>query len=127
MKFLVLFPLLLASYGICFGLMNDKATWLTGPLRKLRLRVKPEGDEEEPSESTFFDRMLRCPYCTGFHTGWMSWLASVAVVGLWVPLGETSQEMVYGVLGNVMCLGLFAFASSAFCYLADTGAQWLER
>jgi len=127
MKLLTLIPLLLASYGLCFGFMNDKASWITGPLRKIRFRVRQEGDEDEPVETTFFDRMLRCPYCTGFHTGWMSWLASVAVVGWWVPLGKTTEELILGVLGNVVCLGLFAFASSAFCYLVDTGAQWLER
>jgi len=127
MKFLLLVPLLLTSYGLCFGLMNDKASWFTDPLRKLRLRVKVGGDEDEKVESTFFDRMLRCPYCTGFHTGWMTWLASVAVVGWWVPVGGSTEGIIYGVLGNVVCVGLYAFASSAFCYLVDTGAQRLER
>jgi len=120
MQLVLLFPLLLASYGVCFGLMNDKASWFTDPLRKLRFRVQ----KVEETETTFFERMLHCPYCTGFHTGWMSWVVSLGVVGLWVPVGGS---VIYGIIGNVVCVGLFAFSSAAFCYLVDTGAQRLER
>ena len=98
--------LLLASYGLCFGLMNDKVTWATSPLRKIPL-FKKEGQ-------TWFDRMLICPYCTGFHTGWILWLASS--LPLTDPNGETAVEGL-----------LFAFASSAFCYAIDAVVQWFER
>lgn len=123
--YFVLFALL-ASYGLCFGLMNDKARWLTDRLRALRIRVRNEGDEGQPDETTFFGRMLHCPYCTGFHTGWMVWLVAVAVAGWPVPVEWATEEVAFGVAANVGALVLFAFASSAFCYLADTGAQWLE-
>jgi len=116
---------MLASYGLCFGLMNDKARWLTDRLRALRIRVRRQG--EDPSEeTTLFDRMLRCPYCTGFHTGWMTWLGFIAAMGLPISVGGTTAEIVWGIVGNVARIVIFAFASSAFCYLADTGAQWLE-
>jgi hypothetical protein len=120
---LTLVPLMLASYGLCFGLMNDKAKWLTDRLRKLRIRVQ---NEEEADETTFFDRMFHCPYCTGFHTGWTTWLASLAVIGPTIPVGDTPEEIACGVGANIVCAVLFAFASSAFCYLVDVGAQWLE-
>lgn len=102
--------MLIASYGVCFGLMNDKAEFLTDALRKLPLFKNESGD-------TFFQRLLRCPYCTGFHTGWMIWLIANAKTlsacnGDWVPL-----------LSEVV---IFSFASSAFCYVLDTAAQKLE-
>jgi hypothetical protein len=97
--------LLLASYGICFGLMNDKIKWVTFPLRKIPL-LKREG-------RTWFDRMLICPYCTGFHTGWMVWLgASLPINGFGVP--------------DFLGVLLFAFASSTFCYALDAVVQWFE-
>ena len=95
--------MLIAAYGICFGLMNDKAEFLTDALRKLPLFKNEEGH-------TFFQRLLRCPYCTGFHAGWMVSLASCN--GDWVTL-----------LSEVV---IFSFASSASCYFIDTAAQKLE-
>lgn len=102
--------MLIASYGICFGLMNDKAEFLTDALRKLPLFKNEAGD-------TFFQRLLRCPYCTGFHTGWMVWLIAnaktlAACNGDWATL-----------LSDAV---IFSFASSASCYLIDTAAQKLE-
>lgn len=103
--------LLLASYGMCFGLMNDKAAWLTDRMRAIPFRPLGEGDER----TTFFDRMLRCPYCTGFHTGW-----AVALVSLPVHGGS------YTPVGAACSVVLLAFASAAFCYIADTVSQWVE-
>ena len=57
----VIFLLFMASYGLCFGLQN-KATFLHG-------------------KWGFLDRMFDCPFCTGFHCGWLSWLAGWGVVG----------------------------------------------
>lgn len=105
--------LLLASYGVCFGLMNDKAKMLTDLLKRLPLFRDANGQ-------TFFARMLVCPYCTGFHTGWMVWLAvmlpMVAADFDWWDLAEIIPD-----------LALFAFASSAFCYAIDSVIQWFER
>lgn len=56
----------LASYGICFGLVN-KVTFLR--------RVE------------FLDRMLDCSYCTGFHAGWITSLIMVPLTGFaWASL-----------------------------------------
>lgn len=103
--------LLLASYGLCFGLMNDKAKRLTDLLKRIPLFPVEE-------EGYWFERMLQCPYCIGFHTGWMVWamavLPSLMVAGTLEPFhgGEVAA---------------FAFASSAFCYAVDTILQWFER
>lgn len=100
---------LFAAYGICFGVMNDKAPLLPA-LRSLPLFPDKDG-------RTFFTRMFACPYCTGFHAGWSAWLLLrlpdiLAGAGTW-PV----------VVGDLL---VHAFAASAFCYVADTAAQWLE-
>lgn len=96
---------LVASYGICFGLMNDKASFITRPLKRLPLFPDGEG-------KTFFSRMLSCPYCTGFHAGWITWLL------MSLPK-DLSPQVFSGIL-------LHAFAASAFCYLADITAEMIE-
>lgn len=113
MEFLLL---LLAAYGITFGLMNQKVPFLTDRLKALSFRVE-KTDEES---TTFFQRMLVCPYCTGFHAGWLAWLL------LRLPEHAfqvfTPESLVRAVTELLAC----AFASSAFCYLIDTAAQYLE-
>lgn len=84
---------LLLAYGLCFGLMNK-----IDLLRKV----------------AFFDRMLSCSYCTGFHAGWIAWVLTRAVHGL----PTTSQEALTPIL--------WAFASSAVCYLLDAASQAVE-
>ena len=104
------FRFLCAAYGVCFGLMNDKAPFLP-LLRKLPLFPDKDGQ-------TFFSRMFGCPYCTGFHAGWLVW----AVTRL--------QEHLAMETGWVLTLGdalAHAFAASAFCYVADIVAQWVEE
>ena len=61
------------------------------------------------------DSMLACSYCTGYHAGWITLLLSKLIEG---PL-ELS-------LGLIVELTLFAFASSAFCYIMDCASAWLE-
>ena len=109
---------LLASYGICFGLMNDKAKPLTDRLRGIRIRVR-KTDEEE---TTFFSRMFHCPYCTGFHCGWLVWLLRCAEGGQF-PVAGTME---WAVGGNVASVLLAAFAAAVFCYVVDTATQWFE-
>ena len=60
------FLLLIAAYGVCFGLMNEKVAILNRVLYALPLFRREDGN--------FFRRMFRCSYCTGFHAGWMVWL-----------------------------------------------------
>ena len=99
---------LLAAYGLCFGLMNDKAAWFTRLLRRI-----PVGADE--SGRNLFARMLECPYCTGFHTGYIAW----AVVNAQALVTAPS----WGMVGQAVAT---AFASSATCYLLDITAEWLE-
>lgn len=91
--------LLLATYGVCFGLMNDKVpvVW--------RLR------ESWP----FLNRMLSCSYCTGFHAGWAVQVVAWGVQG-WPP--SLMEGVVVGV-GH-------GFAGAAFCYLAESVARWVD-
>lgn len=86
---------LLVAYGICFGLMN-KVEFLR------RVSV--------------LDRLLDCAYCTGFHCGWVTWLA-MAVAGRQMP--EEGWANLLGVL-------VWGFASAAFCYIVDATVQWFE-
>jgi len=105
-----IFVLILASYGLTFGLMNDKAKLLTDLLKKIPLFVR--------EDRTFFDRMFVCPYCTGFHTGWMVYLLAE------VPGFVSGQAFDLSIgLGAA----LFALASSTSCYALDVAIQWFER
>lgn len=99
---------IVAAYGMCFGLMNDKVQFLTDALQKIPLFRDDEG-------KTFFTRMFECPYCTGFHTGWISW-------ALFILPGKGGFSPL-----DVWEAFLFAFASSAFSYGVDTAIARLER
>lgn len=90
---------LLASYGLCFGLMNEKVEAVNKFLYWLPIRRTEEGN--------LFERMFRCSYCTGFHTGWICCLL----------LGDVTLS---GIL-------LFSFASSAFCFIVDSLLIRIER
>jgi len=94
---------LLAAYGICFGLMNEKLEYVNRMLYKIPLRRDPY------QETNLFSRMTECAYCTGFHSGWIVWL--VWRVGSDMSLTEGL---------------LFPFASSAFCYALDIFLRRLE-
>ena len=109
-EFLLLFA---ASYGLCFGLMNGKAKFLTSFLIRLQILVKGEDEEK----TTFFMRMFTCPYCTGFHTGWIAWL--LIRLSHHVSANSSISQMITEVLAT-------AFASASLCYLLDTGAQAME-
>lgn len=86
---------LLCAYGVCFGIRN-----------KLGALVK--------GASRFTDALLRCSYCTGFHSGWLTWVL------LWATsLWDVAHHM-REILG-------FSLASAAFCYLVDTLALKLEK
>jgi len=81
---------LLLAYGLAFGMMN-----------KLPVAIY----DRLPS---FFNRLLSCAYCTGFHAGWMIYLL------LW-------WDSIYWV-----SIVAWALASAAFSYLADGAIRWLE-
>lgn len=84
---------LVCAYGICFGLMNKV---------------------DFPRKVQFFDRMLSCSYCTGFHTGWIVWVLTQVLCE--APITPSSAIL-------ALC---WAFASAAFCYSADSVLQLVE-
>lgn len=100
--------ILLVAYGICFGIMNDKAKFLTDILRSIPLFKNEKG--------TLFSRMFACSYCTGFHSGWIAYLLTVPMMKEieWFP----------NVTLEAIC---YAFASAIFCYGVDVILQWFER
>jgi len=102
---------LLAAYGLCFALMNEKAPIITDLLKRIPVFRKEEG--------TFFERMFRCAYCTGFHCGWVIWC-----VGALPHFLMSSEYEVWAMVADAVP---FAFASSAFCYAIDTIIQWFEE
>jgi hypothetical protein len=67
-------------------------------------------------KTKFSDALLKCVYCTGFHAGWITWV-SLALLHHSLP----SRGLI------VPTALMWAFGSSAFCYVVDTGVRWLER
>lgn len=65
------------------------------------IRSFSSGDE------TYLQRLLSCPYCTGFHTGWITFL-----------LGGGS------LVGTEILL--FSLASAVFCYFCDSLLDYLD-
>jgi hypothetical protein len=88
--------LLLASYGVTFGL-QQKAEFLRG-------------------KHEFLDKMLDCTYCTGFHAGYLTYGLKKGLD--FAQTGKFDATLSEGVT--------FAFASSAFSYLADSAGRYLE-
>jgi hypothetical protein len=84
---------LLVAYAICFGI-RQKCRFLDG--------LHP-----------VLDNFLECPYCVGFHSGWMVWAL------VWVAEGNPP--------GGFVGAPLWALASAAFCLLLEYLADWLEN
>ncbi len=91
---------LMAVYGLTFGIQNK-----IGFLH---------------DRNAFLDALLACPYCLGFWTGWLVWGASWALQGQ--PVLATSTDPLPLVASGV----LWAFASTAWCYVLHVGIVWLE-
>jgi hypothetical protein len=93
---------LLAAYGLAFGVQN-KVSFLHGKIRVL-------------------DALLRCSYCMGFWTGWVTWGLS------WVTMG--SPIMAPSIPGNPLQMVtagfIWAMASTVFCYVLDVIIVRLE-
>ncbi len=98
--------MLLSAYGVCFGFMY-KAGFISRGLIALPIAVDDKGN-------SFFARMLVCPYCTGFHAGWMVWFIS-----------DFKPDL--EVLPALKAVLLFSMASSAFCYFIDSAIQSMEK
>ncbi len=84
-----IFIILLAAAGITFGFQHK----LVFIHKKLSI----------------VDSLLKCTYCTGFHSGWIAYL--IAKAPELVP-----QEML-----------LFAFASAIFSYALDELVKYFEE
>ncbi len=85
---------MLSCYGLCFALIN-KAKFL----RRL----------------SFFEKMLNCVYCTGFHAGWI-----ISVLAYLLCPNMVSKL-------NFGELIITSFASATFCYTLDTIIIYLEH
>ena len=88
---------LLVAYSICFGIQH-KLPFLHG-------------------RSKFTDEMLACTYCTGFHTGWITWVLT------WGAVKELPAQ---GIMLNSLSVFYWAFASAIFCYAMDALIKWAE-
>jgi hypothetical protein len=91
---LVLF--LLVAYGIGFWLQN-KVEFIRG-------------------KSAFVDKGLDCTFCTGFHSGWLSFL--VLQCGAW-----NEHTLNWRLLPQAVAFG---FAAAAFNYAFDTLVRFVE-
>ena len=87
--------MLLAFYGVTFAL---RSATLLEPLRLWLAR-----------RSRFVRDLLACPFCTGFHAGYIVY--AFAVPFPWH-------------FGDVF---IYAFASAAFSYVMETLVLWFER
>ncbi len=107
---MALFILLMAATGLWFGLSNKLPSLYSKEFLETGKPVK------------FTDRLLPCSYCTGFHCGWLTWLAWWPVTGS--PLSLATGGPLWASAG-VSCL-LWAFGCAAWCYLFDVATKWLE-
>ena len=85
---------LLLAYGIAFGSMN-KVDFFHG-------------------KSKFTDALLKCAYCTGFHSGWMAWALTRPVHGFTTSWAAPVEALCW------------AFSASVFSYGCDTVLQLAE-
>lgn len=89
------FAHLLLCYGICFALMN-KIEFLHGKI-------------------AIVDRLLKCSFCTGFHSGYISFI-----------LVSVSQNHEWSI-ASVPAALCWAFTSAASCFILDVCTQLLEK
>lgn len=117
---------LLLAYGLCYGAMNKLSqvppvTWLLQAGTKIELDEEGEPYLEPVSDSRikkflreFFGQLFTCPYCMGFHAGWVSWLLIWKTADhrlLYVEINDYSQWL---------AVGSWCLISAGFCYLVDT-------
>lgn len=123
---------LLLAYGLCFGALQKVA--MLPPLIKLRTlgqeieerEVVEKGEVVATSDSKvkaavrwLFDGLFTCPYCVGFHCGWMSWLL----------IREAEGTQLLWTEGHPVLLSVLAWSliSAGFCYVVDMLAMYLEK
>jgi hypothetical protein len=83
------------AFSVCFALMNKVEF-----LRRI----------------AFFDAMLSCSFCTGFHVGWIIFIAELVV----------RDAPVQGLKQVIVGFG-WAFGSALACYIFDLGLKLLEK
>ena len=112
------FIVILAGCGLCFWLQY-KADWLVGGIRK---RID------------FFDRMLKCGFCTGFHCGNLMYLLSWFANGVfWISLNAETfvwaeyKAQTFAYLVWLLIMPVFGFATSISCYGISVIVRFLEN
>lgn len=93
------FLTLALMYGITFSLKDAK---LLNRPREFVMKVK------------FFEDLLTCPFCTGFHSGWISFLL--------LYTGGAARALTFW-----MGLLVYGFVGAAVSYVVDVAAAYLER
>lgn len=98
------FAELLVMFAITFGAMNKlpKATYFLA---------------DGAPRTDLVGRLFACPYCFGFHAGWMTWILSATATR--TPIDPSSST-----LAQVL---LYAFSGAAAGYLLDALAAAAER
>lgn len=102
--FLPGFAELLIMFAITFGAMN-----------KLPKTVYFLADGTPRAD--LVGRLFACPYCFGFHAGWMTWILSTLAAG--TPFDPSSSMLAQALL--------YAFSGAAAGYLLDAFAAAAER
>lgn len=95
---------LLVMFAITFGAMN-----------KLPKSVYFLADGTP--RTSLVGRLFACPYCFGFHAGWMTWILSAVATG--TPIAPSSSTLTQ--------ILLYAFSGAAAGYLLDALAAAAER
>lgn len=70
-------------------------------------------------KAEFLDRLMACPLCLGFWTGWAVWLCSHEILGIPILVSDTPFRFLGGVV--------WSFASAGFCFILSGIADALEH
>ena len=102
---------LLLSYGLCFGAINKVGVLLPNMLPL----------EGVSAGRKFLDTLFTCPYCMGFHTGWMSWLLIWKTTDIRLLCIESPDPLQW------LAILCWCLISAVFCYGADVLTVYLEE
>lgn len=95
---------LMLAYGICWGALQ---------------KVGPAIDFVT-ERSAFVETLFRCPYCMGFHAGWLSWLLLWGATGEKLLAGDDSS------LKAALAALAWSLICSGFCYVAEMAMLRIE-
>ena len=98
------------AYAFCFWLMNKTPARLI-----LSEGYQESGEKAEGGVRKFFDELLTCSFCTGFHCGYVTYFL------FWLSAGATPLSWEHAVQAF-----LAGMASAAWCYFLDTAIAKME-